>query len=100
MKELYVYYRIGQLDVPAARQQVEAAFDALKRGQAGLHARLLCRAQPGEGQETWMEVYTHPQGITPGLQAVIESATRELPAARVGNRHIEVFEPAASRGTC
>lgn len=92
-----MYYRIGQADVTAALPQVAAVFDALMQAHAGLHARLLRRAPPAEGQETWMEVYTHPgEGITPGLQAAIESATRELPSARVGSRHLEAFEPLAT----
>lgn len=97
MNELYVYYRIGRADVTAALPQVAAMFNALMQGHAGLHVRLLRRAQPGEGQETWMEVYTHPgEGITPGLQAAIESATREVPSKRVGSRHFEAFEPLAT----
>lgn len=92
-----MYYRIGRADVSAARQQVEAVFDVLTQGHAGLHARLLRRAQPDEGQETWMEVYTHPEGITPGRLAAIESATHEVPRARVGSRHLEAFEPLATR---
>lgn len=91
-----MYYRIGQADVPAARRQIATVFDALTQGHDGLHARLLRRAQPEEGQETWMEVYTHPKGITPGLQAAIEWATRELPSTRVGSRHLEAFEPLAA----
>lgn len=94
-----MYYRIGQADVTVALPQVEGMFDALKEGHTGLHARLLRRAQPDEGQETWMEVYTHPGGITPDLQTAIESATREVPRARMGARHLEVFEPLASHGT-
>jgi len=99
MKELYVYYRIGRADTPAALLQIEGMFDALRQGHAGLHARLLRRPQPGESQETWMEVYTHPGGITPDLLAAIESAARQMPSARIGARHLELFESLASPGS-
>lgn len=94
-----MYYCVGRTDVATALAQVEDAFDALKRNHAGLDARLLRRAQSDEDPETWMEVYTHPGGVTPDLQAAIESAVCAMPGARIGSRHLEVFEPLADRGT-
>jgi len=99
MKELYVYYRIDPADAATALPQVERMFNGLRHGHAGLHARLLRRAQPEENQETWMEVYTYPGGITPDLQAAIDAATRDTPGARIGTRHQEVFEPVDPRGS-
>lgn len=98
MKELYVYYRVGRADVSTARAQIDDALDGLKRRHAGLEARLLRRAPPDEDPQTWMEVYTHPGGVTPDLQAAIESAVHAMPGARIGARHLEVFEPLADRG--
>jgi hypothetical protein len=95
MKELYVYYRVGRADSSAAQAQIEAAFDGLKRRHAGLDARLLRRAAPDEDPQTWMEVYTHSGGVTPDLQAAIESAVHAMPDARIGARHLEVFKPLA-----
>lgn len=93
-----MYYRVGRADVSTARAQIEDAFDGLKRRHAGLDARLLRRVPSDEDPQTWMEVYTHPGGVTPDLQAAIESAVRAMPGARIGTRHLEVFEPLADRG--
>jgi len=93
MKELYVYYCIGEAGTSEALSQVEGVFAALKAAHPGLQARLLRRVQPEKGQETWMEVYTRKGGITPDLQAAIEAATLEVPRARKGARHLEAFEP-------
>lgn len=99
MRELYVYYRVGLDDTVSALPQIEHLFDGLRRRHANLQARLLRRCPSGAGDETWMEVYTHPGGITPGLQAAIEAAAHNVPAARQGTRHAEVFEPLPIPGT-
>jgi hypothetical protein len=100
MKELYVYYRIGQAEARTALPQIERMFDGLRQRHAGLRARLLRRSPSGAGEQTWMEVYTHPGGITPDLQAAIEAVATGMPGARLGTRHAEVFESLASPGTC
>lgn len=101
MHELYVYYRVGRADAASTLPQIEHLLDGLRRSHAGLRARLLRRAQGGVGEEeTWMEVYTHPGGITTGLQAAIEAAARGVAGARLGQRRVEVFEPLTSTGAC
>jgi hypothetical protein len=99
MKELYVYYRVGRADASTAQAQIEAALDGLKHRHAGLDVRLLRRTPSDEDPQTWMEVYTHSEGVTPDLQAAIESAVHAMPDARIGARHLEVFEPLTDRGT-
>jgi len=95
-----VYYRVSRAEAPSALPQIERKLDGLRQRHADLRTRLLRRAPSGAGEETWMEVYTHPGGITPALQAAIEVAASGVPAARLGTRHTEVFEPLASPGAC
>lgn len=93
MRELYVYYRIDPRDAAAGRAQVEGLFEQLCRRHPGLQARLL-KQPPADGTaETWMEVYTHPQGIGAPLQAGIQAAAHGVPQARLGERHAEAFVP-------
>jgi hypothetical protein len=94
MRELYVYYRIDPRDAANGRAQVEHLFDRLCREHRGLRARLLKRPPAGAGAaETWMEVYTHPQGVDARLQAAIQGAAHGVPQARLGERSAEVFAP-------
>lgn len=95
-----MYYRVGHADAAAALPQIKHLFDGLRQNHPNLHARLLRRAQPGADAQTWMEVYTHPGGITPDLQAAIEAAAGGTAGVRLGTRHAEVFEPLASPGAC
>lgn len=95
-----MYYRVGRAEAATALPQIERMFEDLRRNHSDLRARLLQRAPSGAGEETWMEVYTHPGGITPELQAAIEAAAGGVPRARLGSRHAEVFEPLASPGAC
>lgn len=95
MRELYVYYRIGRDDSAAGRQQVQRLFDQLQRQHPGLQARLLRRPLQAAEPETWMEVYTHPDGVSSQLHAAIDAASRHTPRARLGERHAEVFEELA-----
>lgn len=95
MRELYVYYRIGRDDSAASRRQVQQLFDQLRQQHPGLQTRLLRRPPQAAGPETWMEVYTHPQGVSAQLHAAIDAASRHAPQARLGERHAEVFEDLA-----
>lgn len=100
MRELYIYYRVPVRLAAALLEQVTRMQDDLGSHHPGLKSRLLRRADAlspatsgaALAEETWMEIYMHPQGIDAALQAAIEAAAREqltLPGAR----HIEVFEP-------
>ena len=43
MRELYIYYRVDEAHVAAARHAVEAMHDRLREAHPGLVARLLTR---------------------------------------------------------
>jgi hypothetical protein len=91
-RELYVYYRTGADAAAAVRAELAQLFAALTHRHVGLRARLLQRPGTPPDMHTWMEVYTHPQGISPQLQAEIEAAANKLPRSRLGARHAECFE--------
>lgn len=70
---------------------------ALRAAEPGLVSHLMCRADTtaAESDLTWMEVYTHPQGIGPTFEARLSQAACGLPACLAGPRHVEVFCPLA-----
>jgi hypothetical protein len=99
---LFVYYRVP-------RPQQTTAFLALSDMQArlgaawpGLRARLMRRtdrAEGGDAEATWMEVYEHPQGLGPDFLARLQFAVDALPAELIGPRHTESFaEVSPSQG--
>jgi hypothetical protein len=92
MKELYVYYRISCAHLALARSEIDGAFEVLRRLHPRLQARLLRRLEPQAEHETWMEIYTHPGGLSADQHALIEALTQELPRRRSGPRHQELFE--------
>lgn len=97
--ELYVYYRVPADQASAAGLEVDATQQALKRRWPGLHARRLQRvpigpAGPATDERaplTWMEIYSHPDGLDPLRLAALIEATAALPSARLGDRHLEGF---------
>jgi len=103
VRELFIYYRQQLVDAAHAaawQDQVLAMQLSLQDRHPGLQARLLCRPEPVDGWQTWMETYAwpgHPGGVTTALQDEIEREARRLSAAAVSiSRHIEVFTPCAS----
>ena len=106
MRELFIYYRVHLQAVPEAKAAVLAMQASLRQRHPGLHARLLCRAEPsispaGASIETWMETYamdptTDACGITPELEAAIRVHAGVLAAWIDGARHTEAFSPCAS----
>lgn len=99
MRELYVYYRVAPQRAARLLPQILSLQARLRAEHAGLVARLLRRAELIHGVETWMETYsssTHG-GVTPALQAAIESAAAAgaICASLDGPRHTEVFVPCA-----
>jgi len=96
MRELFVYYRVRDADVAAARQAVQAMQDGLRAAHSGLEARLLVRAGEGEASQTWMETYALPgarEGIGPGLEERIEAQAATWAQLVAGPRHVEAFVP-------
>ena len=101
MRELFIYYRISVTDAAAARTLVDAFQARLRERHPGLTARLLCRPDELENQQTWMETYSfdptiHAGGVSPELQVEIEMQARDLSHVVTGIRHTEVFVSCAS----
>jgi len=93
-RSLYVYYRVPTGHEAQARQAVEAMQTRLSDAHPGLRTRLMCRAdgQPLTGEQTWMEVYEHPDGVSMACEALLNAWAGALPAGLIGARHVEVFE--------
>lgn len=98
MPELFIYFRAAVSDAAAVQQAVAAFQHSLRARHPGLGARLLRRPEAGNGQHTWMEIYTLPaqaSADTALIQADIEHAAAVLSGWIVGERHVEVFLPCA-----
>ena len=101
MRELFIYYRVRSAEALAARAAVLASLRHLCGQNPGLSARLLRRTEETDGHQTWMETYAtdplqDPAGITPALQADIESSAQPMSHCVEGSRHTEVFIACAS----
>lgn len=95
LRSLFIYYRIASADAAAARAVVEAMQDTLRERHAGLQAALWRRPQEKDGMQTWMETYTHPEGVNEAIEADIAAAALALSPRVQGPRHVEVFVPCA-----
>lgn len=91
-RQLYLYWKTR---TPEAARPAAAQFQQqLCQRWPGLQAELLARAETTEGPSTLMEIYRHPEGISPAQQADIESAGHAaLQAWLAGPRIVEVFVP-------
>ena len=101
MRELFIYYHVRCVDASAALAAVLASHTRLCGQHPGLRARLLRRPEETDGHQTWMEAYAtdplqYPAGITPALQADIESSAQPMMRYVEGSRHTEVFIACAS----
>jgi hypothetical protein len=94
-RTLFIYYRVASSQAVAARPAVEALQARLREALPGLQTQLMRRPEEKDGQQTWMEIYSHPQGVSPQAQDQIEAAARELRGLGPGPRHVEVFVPCA-----
>ena len=93
-RELFVYWKFGREQAPAAHVAAVALLEALHRAHPSLQARLMRRADEAGDKSTFMETYRVPSDdVTPALQAAIEAQAR-LAFATLGHpaRHVEVFE--------
>lgn len=101
--ELYVYYHTDPTSHAVVRQGVIAAHAQLRALLPSLQTRLLQRALCEAEDEaktlpnktgpkiTWMEIFSHPQGLSETMIALILSTMAELPAQRLGPRVTERF---------
>lgn len=92
-RSLYIYYRVAKPQWAAARQAVSEMQRCLQSEHPGLETGLMQRADAPEGREetTWMEVYTHPQGVSLACEARLSALADALAPGLIGQRHIEVF---------
>ena len=93
MRSLFIYYRIASANAAAARSAVEAMQYTLRERHAGLQAALWRRPQEKDGMQTWMETYTHADGVDESIEADIAAAALALQPWLQGPRHAEVFVP-------
>jgi hypothetical protein len=94
MEALFIYYKVDAGHAPAVEQAVRQMQAALVQAHEGLTARLWRRSEgQAPQQQTWMETYEHPRGVSPALASRIDQAARDLdlPAGQIGARHVEVF---------
>ena len=94
MRELYIYYRVDDAHVAAARLAVQAMHDRLRQAHPGLVARLLIRVGEGSCLQTWMEIYSLPcstRGVDGDLEAGIEAGAATWAHLVSGSRHCEAF---------
>ncbi len=95
---LYVYYRVEPLQAETARASLAVAQAALQADWPGLRAECLQRADTlatpeGNAPPTWMEVYRHPDGLSPACLADLRQRLADLPTGRIAGRHEERFVP-------
>jgi hypothetical protein len=90
MMDLYVYYKVRELDVAALAPRVRAMQAALAREGAQLNVQLKRRPESKDGMQTWMEVYT---GVDQAFQARLDEAAAQagLSGLIAGSRRAEVF---------
>ena len=95
--ELYVYYRVGLSDWPAALHIVRGFQRLLRSECPGLSARVLRRPGESGGSVTLMEIYACADGlpcvIDGHLQRRIDEAAEALTPLLAGPRRVEIFEP-------
>jgi len=96
MRELYIYYRVDDAHIAAARRAVEAMHDRLRQAYPGLVARLLTRAGDGSAPQTWMETYAlsgSADGVVAEVEALIAAQAASWSHLVAGSRHVEAFRP-------
>jgi hypothetical protein len=96
VRELFVYYRVRNHALPAAREAVLRMQRALRIAHPDLVARLLRRRDGSPGVETWMETYAvsgaRGDGVDASIESAIASASATLASFIDGERHVEAFQ--------
>lgn len=89
MIDLYVYYKVRELDGAALAPRVRA-MQAELAGSHGVAVQLKRRPESRDGMQTWMEVYP---GVADSFAGILESAAARagLDALIAGPRRAEVF---------
>ncbi|WP_119154000.1 DUF4936 family protein [Caldimonas tepidiphila] len=97
MRRLFIYYRV----LPERAGETLVALQALQQQAcarfAGLQAELLRRPEEKDGLQTWMETYSHPDGVPASAESwLCDEALRAGVLGIQGNMYVEVFVPCAS----
>jgi hypothetical protein len=93
---LYIYYRVRSADVSRLIAAVHALHAQWQSELPGLTCTLSQRADAETQLVTLMETYSHPDGLNPHWQRVIDHAAgQSLARWIVGERHLERFVPCA-----
>lgn len=89
---LFVYYKLPVTEHAQWLGRVRDFQQAVVHAWAGMTVELMQRPEASpEGLETWMEVYRHPQGVSPEMMASVAALaqTHGLPPKRAA----ELFVP-------
>ncbi len=93
----FVYYRVPHANRHTAALAVQAMQAALAQQWPGLQVQLMRRADAGArteaAEDTWMETYGHPEGVSQVIAQAIEAQASALPSGLIGARHVETFVP-------
>ena len=95
-RALFIYYRVTQTRSAEAFQAITTLQQGLMQNLPGLQAKLWRRTheQGGEAiEQTWMEVYEHPQGVDAQREQCLLALVQDLPHDLIGVRHLEAFVP-------
>lgn len=98
-RALFVYYRVSHTHCADAFAAITALQQTLMRRLPGVQARLWCRSDAHASdvaEQTWMEVYEHPEGVDALCEQVLLELVQALPAGLIGPRHVEAFVPLGS----
>ena len=89
MRDLYIYYQVGDADA-AALQAAVTAMQAGMRQRHPVSPQLKRRPDSQDGKQTWMEIYSAvPAEFTAALADAVDQAG--LSAWIAGPRHTEIF---------
>ena len=95
-RALFIYYRVASTRSVEAFRLISALQQGLMQRLPGLQARLWRRADEQEShitEQTWMEVYEHPEGVDALCEQLLAEQIGALPAGLIGPRHVETFVP-------
>ncbi len=99
---LYVYYQVNPAHSRAALAAITQIQTQLRDAFAGIQTCLMarCDAPPTPTDMlTWMETYTHPEGITGVMASRLAQLAQTLPEGLMGERHTERFAPVTPQPT-
>ena len=89
MVDLYIYYRVNELDAEELAGRVQA-MQARLAASHGVSGALKRRPEAHDGQQTWMEIYP---ATGDGFAAALQAAESEAAIHTLidGKRHTEIF---------